>query len=220
MTINYVCFDIGGVANVENHEEAILFFNSKFGQNNLLDFIHSKDNDENIWRKFQNGQINSEEYFSKVLLANGFDDTINNKLFLKKTLGVWCGEVYKPMVQLAENLKLQGIHTSVLSNNNEIMYNQPSALIKDVVNVALSSHEIGISKPHFKAFEILLEKIGASDRPEEVLFIDNMLYNVKAALSVGMQAFHFAVDDEKIGNSREQSMTNLLNYLRNNGVNL
>ena len=48
------------------------------------------------------------------------------------------------------------------------------------------SHEIGVSKPDTRAFEIALAQMGA--RPHEVLFIDDVAENVEAARRLGLHA--------------------------------
>lgn len=51
------------------------------------------------------------------------------------------------------------------------------------------SHEIGVIKPHPKAYEAIAEKLGV--KPEECVFIDDQKSNVEGAKAVGMQAFQY-----------------------------
>ena len=58
------------------------------------------------------------------------------------------------------------------------------------------SHEIHITKPDPKMYELALEKAGC--KPEEVLFIDDGLNNVRAASEMGINAIRFLGRDNLI----------------------
>ena len=51
------------------------------------------------------------------------------------------------------------------------------------------SHELQMTKPDPKMFELALEKSGC--KPEEVLFIDDGLNNVRSAQDMGINAIRF-----------------------------
>lgn len=58
------------------------------------------------------------------------------------------------------------------------------------------SHEIHITKPDPKMYELALEKAGC--KPEEVIFIDDGLNNVRAASEMGINAIRFLGRDNLI----------------------
>jgi FMN phosphatase YigB (HAD superfamily) len=53
----------------------------------------------------------------------------------------------------------------------------------------ISGH-VGVVKPDPRIYEILFERVGR--RPEELLFIDDSIANVRASEAAGMPAIHFA----------------------------
>ncbi|MEK6905943.1 MAG: HAD family hydrolase [Nanoarchaeota archaeon] len=193
--IKYMCFDIGGVANVRMPLEEVVslgqqYFGENFSSVKLKQMMFPIVENTNQWREFQNGEISAQNYLGYALSAGGFPTNENNKILFRSLLEEWCGVPYQPVLDLVEKLKQDGYHTSVLSNNNEIMYNTPSAEIKNRVDVAISSHEIGRSKLHWEAYCILLGKIKATT-PGEVLLVDDKVENIQAAKRYGLQGFHF-----------------------------
>ncbi len=193
--IKSVCFDVGGVANVRMPKEEVVsrgqqYFGQPFSSGKLKQMMFPLVDDIDLWREFQHGEISAQTYLGYALSAGGFPTNENNKILFRSLLEEWCGVPYQPVLGLVEKLKQNGYHTSVLSNNNEIMYNTPSAEIKNRVDVAISSHEIGRSKPHWDAYCILLGKIKATT-PGEVLLVDDKVENIQAAHRYGLQGFHF-----------------------------
>ncbi|MEK6899531.1 MAG: HAD-IA family hydrolase [Nanoarchaeota archaeon] len=211
MAIRYITFDIGGVANVEPREivdSVKECFGEDFSDDRFKKMVHPPS-----WRAFQNGKISPAEYISGALKAGNLSNTPEHRFYLRQLLEEWCGKSYQPILDLVELLKQNGYHTSVLSNNNEIMYNTQGAEIRNRVDVSLSSHEIGISKPQPEAFKILLERIRADD-PKEVLFIDNMVHNVDAAREQGLQAFYFLGKEL----TQDRAFEDLMGFLKRKGV--
>ena len=193
--IKYVCFDIGGVANVRPLSYIILSAaQKKFGnlsEEEWRKMVQPRLDGRDVWREFNNGKIDADQYVSDAFQSVNIPATIENRIFFYRLLQEWCGVPYQPVLDLVDTLKKNGYHTSVLSNNNEIMYNTFSAeAIKKRVDVAISSHEIGVSKPHWDAFCVLLGRVKA-EAPEQVLFVDDREKNIEAANRYGLQGFHF-----------------------------
>ncbi|GEM_PF-4994991 len=217
--INYVGFDIGGVANLQAPLEEVIsqgrhYFGSDFSAEKLEIMRFPKIKDKEIWASFQNGKISADTYLTYALQAGSMPVTSENKLFFRNLLQQWCGQPYQPMLNLVQKLNQKLYPTSVLSNNNEIMYHAPGAEIKKHVLVAISSHEIGFSKPSFPAYVHLLEELGGTDLRSQVLFIDNKSENVKAAQNLGMYGFHFR--SQEVG--MDKAFEELMDYLDKNGV--
>jgi len=194
--IKYVCFDIGGVANIRMPRQEIIsrgqqYFGADFSEEKLKQMIFPTVSGTDVWREFQNGEVNAEQYINAAFQNANLPATIENRVFFYHLLEDWCGVSYQPILDLVDKLKQNKYHTSILSNNNEIMYNTPSAeAIKQRVDVAISSHEIGYSKPHWNAYCSLLAKIKA-EATREVIFIDDQEKNVEAANTYGLQGIHF-----------------------------
>jgi len=194
--IKYVCFDIGGVANVRTPDYTIASLAGKhFGKNvseeDLRRMIQPQVDGRDVWREFQNGRIDADSYIQVAFKVAEVPSTSDNKNFFYRLLEEWCGTPYQPMLDLVDRLKQNGYHTSVLSNNNEIMYNAPGAEIKNHVDIAISSHEIGSSKPRRPAYIHLLEAIGGTGLRHQLVFIDDQEENIGVANKLGINGFHF-----------------------------
>ena len=84
-------------------------------------------------------------------------------------------------------LRLRGLKIGVLSNTLPSIDRTLEAVgLADLVDVAVASCTLGVHKPDAGAF---LHAASVLDvRPAEVLFIDDKLENVEAALALGMRA--------------------------------
>lgn len=66
----------------------------------------------------------------------------------------------------------------------------------DVFDHMVISAEVGLMKPDPRIYRLALEELGA--KPEESVFIDDVLANVEAARSVGMAGIHFTRPQEAL----------------------
>ncbi len=191
--IHFLTFDIGGVASLTDKDAIVAkgrerwpdFDYAQFGR---MMVPHGKRIDKDYWRLIQDGLINPEEYLSAGMCAGKLPDTQKNRDHFRAVLKTFSGNWYSPMLRLVEDLKGNGYHTSILSNNNELLY-ADNGLVA-IVDVSISSHHIHISKPRMKAYELLLQRIGASD-PSTVLFTDDKLKNVQGAEDAGINGYLF-----------------------------
>ena len=216
--LHYFCFDIGGVACTrESTGRAVAkgqeYWGNAFSAKDLRKILFADIGDgRDYWREFQNG-LEKEIYLEKALLAGGLQSSVENKAHLEECLKAWCGEPYQPVLDLISRLKEQGYHTSVLTNNNEIMYATPSGKVQYLVDVAVSSHEIGVSKPNEEAYVALLDCIGA--KAEETFFTDDRLVNIIAAQHLGIHGFHFRSKEIGMDGAYEE----LKEFLRKEWIN-
>ncbi len=66
----------------------------------------------------------------------------------------------------------------------------------NVFDELVISAEVGLLKPDPRIYHLALERLGV--RPEESVFLDDMLVNVEAARSVGMSAIQFTQQDSSL----------------------
>jgi epoxide hydrolase-like predicted phosphatase len=59
----------------------------------------------------------------------------------------------------------------------------------DVFDEMIISAEVGLIKPDPRIYHLALDKLGT--RPEESVFLDDVLINIDAARTIGMQGIHF-----------------------------
>jgi putative hydrolase of the HAD superfamily len=67
---------------------------------------------------------------------------------------------------------------------------------EDVFDEMIISAEVGLMKPDPRIYHLALEKLGV--RPEEAVFLDDMLINVQAARSIGMSAIQFTQPEKTL----------------------
>lgn len=89
-------------------------------------------------------------------------------------------------------LKAQGTPVHAITNWSaetwpEGLKAQPA--LGEVFGVAVVSGQEGIMKPDARIFQILCDRAGVA--PEDCIFIDDGLHNVRGARAVGMDAIHF-----------------------------
>lgn len=75
----------------------------------------------------------------------------------------------------------------------------------DVFDYMVISAEVGLIKPDHRIYRLALEELGA--KPEESVFIDDMLVNVEAARAVGMAGIHFTQPESAL-----EELKQLLNH--------
>jgi epoxide hydrolase-like predicted phosphatase len=66
----------------------------------------------------------------------------------------------------------------------------------DVFDEMIISAEVGLVKPDPRIYRLALDKLGML--PEESVFLDDVLINVEAARSAGMQAIHFTQPEKTL----------------------
>lgn len=75
----------------------------------------------------------------------------------------------------------------------------------DVFDYMVVSAEVGLMKPDPRIYSLALEELGA--KPEESVFIDDVLANVEAARLVGMAGIHFTRPEKAL-----EELKQLLNH--------
>jgi epoxide hydrolase-like predicted phosphatase len=66
----------------------------------------------------------------------------------------------------------------------------------DVFDVAVFSSEVGVRKPEKAIFDLMLAKLGVE--PQEAVFIDDFLINVRGADEAGLNSIHFKNNEDMI----------------------
>jgi HAD superfamily hydrolase (TIGR01509 family) len=61
--------------------------------------------------------------------------------------------------------------------------------IQDTFDVVISSAKVGRVKPNPDSFTLALEMVNA--KPEETIFVDDNVHNIRAAAELGIHAIHF-----------------------------
>lgn len=70
----------------------------------------------------------------------------------------------------------------------------------DMCHLLLYSHEVGLEKPDPRIYERWCEKMDV--RPEEIVFLDDVVRNIRAAQDLGMDAILYRDNQQAIAESR------------------
>ncbi|MBI2309378.1 HAD family phosphatase [Candidatus Collierbacteria bacterium] len=96
----------------------------------------------------------------------------------------------KDVVQIIKELKKNGIKLAALSNviRSHSQVNDEKGIYR-LFDVRILSYEVGLKKPDPQIYMLTLKKLGAN--PEETVFIDNKLQNVKVAGNLGFNGIYY-----------------------------
>ena len=145
-----------------------------------------------VFYKYQTGKLDTEQFRNEIRKVAGakmsdeeFDEAWNAML-----VGI-PNERTELLKVLSNRYKLY-----MLSNTSEMhvkvfekMYlDAAGESMHDVFDKIYYSHEIGLHKPDREAWEYVIKD--AAILPEETLFLDDTIYNIKASKELGFQAIH------------------------------
>ena len=184
--IKTIFFDIGGVL-IDIHPERTYQYLS-----DSADVEVSMVKESFPWDahdQYERGIMNNEDWFIT------YKESLPQPCCLKRSdfWNAWkllLGEE-KNTVNILEALNKQ-YSIWLLSNTNpkhiqdEI---EKRYLFPRLVNGAVYSFDVGVRKPEKKIYEIAMQKADA--KPQECLFIDDLLENIQAAKQVGIKGIHF-----------------------------
>jgi putative hydrolase of the HAD superfamily len=99
--------------------------------------------------------------------------------------GLW----HHPLAGVAkaiEALRRNGIRVAVVSNSDgSVTESLARAGLADLFEFVIDSHEVGVSKPNPKIFEVALERMGLG--PSEAWYVgDSVFHDVNGALAASM----------------------------------
>lgn len=190
MTIRAVVFDRDGVLTDFDGLAAYDFFSP------LLPIPIEKLNDHWFhWGDMQGAPTNLEE---ESFFWEGF------WVYLRDELGL-SADVYEQLRAVdytrfifafpetrktLQMVKKQGFQIGVLSNFSLASLDDSllNVGLRDLIDATCAATIIGVSKPHPKAYHIMMEALKV--QPHECLFFDDEMPNVEGARAVGMHAYY------------------------------
>ena len=184
--IKTIFFDIGGVL-IDIHPERTYQYLS-----DSADVEVSMVKESFPWDahdQYERGIMNNEDWFIT------YKESLPQPCCLKRSdfWNAWkllLGEE-KNTVNILEDLNKQ-YSIWLLSNTNpkhiqdEI---EKRYLFPSLVNGAVYSFDVGVRKPEKEIYEIAMQR--ANTKPQECLFIDDLLENIQAAKQIGIEGIHF-----------------------------
>jgi putative hydrolase of the HAD superfamily len=96
-----------------------------------------------------------------------------------------------PMLVWQQQVKQRGLRTAILSNMGDNVHNRLMKVFNWLprFDVLIWSYLLGVAKPDEAIYRHVLKELNV--RPEEVLFLDDKLPNIEAALALGMRCHQF-----------------------------
>jgi len=164
---------------------------------------------------YDRGDLTAHSYWQRVALHNAPD---TNALFspsqieelIAADVDLW-SQVNQPMLEWAQSLQRAGIPTGILSNIGDAMSAGLVARFDwiDAFTHRTWSHAHNLAKPEPAIYHLAAE--GLHTRPQNVLFIDDRIENINAAIAVGMQTLHYSDHVAFEAEMRRRGLTYLLN---------
>ena len=150
----------------------------------MLEFFRQSDT-------YHQGKITDEEFYKQaceILEVCSLDQ----KQFYASFNSI-INDLNLDMVELIRNIKssndLMLICMSNINSSHWKYLKKQKWDIWELFDEFILSHELHMTKPDPKMYELALEKAGC--KPEEVLFIDDGLNNVRSAQEIGINAIRF-----------------------------
>jgi putative hydrolase of the HAD superfamily len=142
-------------------------------------------------RAYDRGDLNAEAYWHKAAAGAGIvlSPAQLTELITADT-DLW-SQLNPPMLEWAQRLQRAGIRTGILSNMPDAVEAGLRARHQwiDTFDHNTWSHAINLAKPEPAIYLHAAE--GLRTAPENILFLDDRLENINAAIAVGMQAIHY-----------------------------
>ena len=167
--------------------------------NNLVDYVFATSDET---KKFRRGEISEEEFWSYARLTLGI--TISNQEIFQLLADSYN---FDPKVaDLVKNVRSMGYQTCICSNNfptRTRTLEQKFHFLSDF-DVKIFSFEVGVMKPDPIIYHALIKAAGCL--PQEVIYSDDKINNVNAALSLGINAFEFQGFDHFIAQLQKSGL--------------
>jgi len=185
-----ILFDLGGVILDINIQATLKLFYELGFPSELMQIPNSMTTD--LYYRYETGKLSTEEFRHQIRLTAGVE--ISDQAFDKAWSAMLVG-FPKERIDLLQVLSKR-YRLYMLSNTSalhvkvfEKMYlDAAGESIHKVFKKIYYSHEIGWYKPELGAWEHVIKD--AAIKPEETLFLDDNIHNIKASQELGFQAIH------------------------------
>ncbi|HZD32619.1 MAG TPA: HAD family phosphatase, partial [Candidatus Angelobacter sp.] len=135
---------------------------------------------------YDRGALQGTEYWEKICQANGIKLSPEQIAELRRADVAMWGRINEPGLKWAEELRLAGFKTAILSNMHHDMVEhlRANGAWTNRFDVIVFSSSVGMAKPEPEIFEYCLKALGVA--ASEALFIDDRDANIEAAIRLGM----------------------------------
>ncbi|XP_033627558.1 acyl-CoA dehydrogenase family member 10-like [Asterias rubens] len=146
------------------------------------------------WNKLNRGEITNEQFypaFSKECSQElGYEVTLSGLL---EAYATKASTPFPEMIDALKCIKAEGIKTALLTNNwkHEKSKKALMAVNTGFFDVVVESCKVGVAKPDPAIYKLCLDELKVT--PEESIFLDDLVPNVKASRNLGIDTIK--VDD-------------------------
>ena len=181
-TIKGVLFDLGGVlVRLTGLSDLAQMMSSA----DDLEFLQARWKSSSVVEAYETGRIAINHF--ATLMIEEFGLQVTNEAFID-SFRAWPSQLFPETIGLLQSLP-SGLFVAALSNTNPLHWETMSGLgLEQYFQLTFLSFRMGVMKPHSSAFEQAID--GMKLRPCEILFFDDSVENVTAALQLGIDAHH------------------------------
>jgi HAD superfamily hydrolase (TIGR01509 family) len=189
-SIEVVLFDLGNVILPFDHhqigEKLLRFSLKKKTEDSQKIFAYLFDLETGAVNLYETGKMTSLEFFQSL------KDFFRLQISFEEFVTLW-NDIFTENKEVSEIVRsLKGkIRLGLVSNTNALHFDHIASRFPVVHSFDrwILSHEVGYKKPAPEIYQRAIE--WASVEPEKILFIDDSIKNVEAAVSLGIQGIHF-----------------------------
>jgi epoxide hydrolase-like predicted phosphatase len=185
LTVRAVLFDIGGVLEITPPTGARDRWEARFG----LRPGELGERTNEVWRAGAVGAVSEAEVHRRLGELLGVDDAVV-RAFMDDLWAEYLGTLNVELVEYARGLRPR-YRTGIISNSfvGARERERQRYGLDELTDLIIYSHEVGMSKPDPRIYELACERLGV--HPEETVFLDDTEEMVDGARAVGMQALLF-----------------------------
>jgi HAD superfamily hydrolase (TIGR01509 family) len=135
-------------------------------------------------RKLERGELEAAPFAEELI--HEFSLPYSPQEFLRR-FERWPDALYEGVPSLLKTVA-ENHHLALLSNTNAIHWERDdtAGALEPLIHSVFLSYRTGLVKPEPAAFEDIMNKLAAT--AEQILFLDDNLLNIDAAMRCGMQA--------------------------------
>lgn len=185
-----IIFDLGGVLAHLNIERCRAAYRS-LGMHAVADLLHPSHACE-LLERLERGDNTFAEICDQMRQMTGCCEVTNEQIAW--AYGEFITEIPLRKLRLIERLREKGVHTYVLSNNNEAAmqairqhFLRDGKPMEEYFDKVYLSYQMKALKPSPAIFQQMIADSGM--KPEESLFIDDSPRNIEAAHALGFQVY-------------------------------
>jgi putative hydrolase of the HAD superfamily len=184
VTIKAIVFDIGGVLAIAPRISDFEVFGN-WEKKLKLEAGHIRSRARGAWERGRIGSISEGEFCRRLGESLGWTDA-RVTAFMED---FWAEYLGTPNIELTEYFRgLRPRYRTALLSNSFVGARERQKL-GDLADLLLYSHEVGISKPEHRIYELACERLGVL--PEQAVFLDDAEQYVAAACKAGMHGILF-----------------------------